>query len=91
MRLSTRGGLAYPSRRNTGPFMLLKIIALLSAAIPMVLLVRALMGRRPTKFGAAWREAKQQIDLGIYIFLGIIGCIVAFAAGKFAWAWWTSM
>jgi hypothetical protein len=71
--------------------MLLKIIALLSAAIPLVLFVRAMMGTRPNKFGAAWREAKKQIDLGIYIFLGVIGCIVAFAAGKFAWAWWTAM
>ncbi len=69
---------------------MLKLIALLSAAIPLILFVRALLGRRPSKFGAAWREAKKQIDLGITIFLVIIGCILAFTLGKLAWVWWTT-
>ena len=70
--------------------MLLKLIALLSAAIPLFLFWRAIMGRRQTKLGSALREAKKQIDLAIYIFIGIVGVIVAFAAGKLAWAWWTA-
>jgi len=70
---------------------MLKLIAILSAAIPIVLFVRAMIGARPTKLGAAWREAKKQIDLGITIFLVIIGCIVVFATAKLAWAWWTSL
>jgi hypothetical protein len=41
--------------------------------------------------GAAWREAKKQVDLGITIFLVIIGCIVFFATAKLAWAWWTAV
>jgi hypothetical protein len=32
---------------------MLKLIALLSAAIPLVLFVRAMIGARPTKIGAA--------------------------------------
>jgi len=71
--------------------MLLKLIALIAAAIPAVLFLRALLGRRPTRFGSALTEAKKQIDLAIYIFLGLIGCLVAFAAGKLAWGWWTAM
>ena len=71
--------------------MLLKLIALLAAAIPAILFVRALMGRRQTKLGGALREFKTQIDLAIYIFIGIIGVIVAFAAGKLAWTWWTAL
>lgn len=71
--------------------MLLKLIALASAAIPLVLFLRAIFVRRPSRFGAALREAKKQVDLAIYIFLGIIGCVVAFALGKMAWAWWTAM
>ena len=71
--------------------MLLKLIALLAAAIPLILFVRRMLGARPTKFGAVLREAKKQIDLAIYIFLGIIACVVAFAVGKLAWAWWTAM
>ena len=71
--------------------MLLKLIALAAAAIPAILFLRAILGRRPSRFGGAMREAKKQIDLAIYIFLGIIGCIIAFAAAKFAWGWWAAM
>ena len=71
--------------------MLLKLIALISAAIPLILFLRAVFGKRPSKLGTAWREAKKQIDLAIYIFLGLIGCIVAYALGKFIWTWWAAM
>ena len=71
--------------------MLLKLIALISAAIPVILFLRAVFGKRPSKLGAAMREAKKQIDLAIYIFIGIIGAIVVFAVGKLAWTWWTAM
>jgi hypothetical protein len=71
--------------------MLLKLIALLSAAIPLILFLRGVMGTRPTKLGAAWREAKKQIDLAITIFICIVGAIVVFALGKLAWGWWMTM
>ena len=70
---------------------MLKLIALLSAAIPVILFIRAMIGARPTKFGAAWREAKKQVDLGITIFLVIIGCVFVIALGKLAWAWWATV
>ena len=70
--------------------MLLKLIALVSAAIPLFLFWRAIMGRRQTKLGGALREFKKQIDLAIYIFIGIIGVVVAVALGKLAWAWWAA-
>ena len=69
--------------------MLLKIIALLSAAIPIILFLRSFMAKRPSKLGNALREAKKQVDLGIYIFLGIIGCVVVIALGRIVWAWWS--
>ncbi len=69
---------------------MLKLVALLSAAIPIVLFVRAMLGRRPSKLGAAFREAKKQVDTGINIFLVIVGCIVAFAVVRLAWVWWTT-
>jgi multisubunit Na+/H+ antiporter MnhB subunit len=71
--------------------MLLKLIALISAAIPVILFLRAVFGNRPSKLGNAWREAKKQIDLAIYIFIGIIGAVVVFALGKLAWGWWAAM
>jgi hypothetical protein len=71
--------------------MLLKLIAFAAAVIPVILFLRAIFFRRPTRFGAVMGEAKKQIDLAIWIFLGLILCIVAFAAGKLAWTWWTSL
>ena len=67
---------------------MLKLIAILSAAIPVVLFLRALFVRRPSKLGAAFREAKKQVDLGVTIFLVIIGCVLAFTVARFAWVWW---
>ena len=70
--------------------MLLKLIALASALIPLILFLRQMFGARPTKLGAAMREAKKQIDLAITIFICIVGAIVVFALGKLAWGWWTA-
>ena len=84
MRLPLRASAPY-----TLP-MLLKIIAFLSAAIPLVLFVRSLLGRRETKLGAAIRDAKKQIDLAVTIFLVVVGVVIAFALGKIVWTWWTA-
>jgi NADH:ubiquinone oxidoreductase subunit 6 (subunit J) len=73
------------------PIMLLKIIAFLSAAIPLFLFVRSMFVRRPTRVSEGWKAFKKQIDLAVWIFLGLVGCLVAFAAGKLAWTWWTSL
>ena len=71
--------------------MFLKLLALAAAAIPAYLFVRSLLGRRVTQPSAAWREAKKQIDRAIWIFLGLVGCVVAFALGKLAWTWWSAL
>ena len=71
--------------------MLLKLIALLAAVIPLVLFLRKVFFRRPSKFSVTLREFKKQIDLAIYIFFGLVGCVVAFALGKIAWTWWTAL
>jgi hypothetical protein len=71
--------------------MLLKLIAFASAAIPAILFLRAMLLRRPTRLGEGWREFKKQLDLAIWIFLGVVGLVVAFAAGKLLWTWWEAM
>jgi hypothetical protein len=71
--------------------MLLKLLALLAAAIPLILVLRKIFFRRPSKFSVTLREFKKQIDLAIYIFLGLVGCVVVFALGKIAWTWWTTL
>jgi hypothetical protein len=71
--------------------MLLKIIAFIAAAVPLYLFVRSMFFRRPTRLSQQMKEFKKQVDLAVWIFLGLVGCVVAFAAGKLIWTWWGSM
>jgi hypothetical protein len=71
--------------------MLFKIIAFIAAAVPLILFVRAVFFQRTTKLGEGMKEFKKQFDLAIWIFLGLIGCIVVFAAGKLLWTWWMTL
>ena len=71
--------------------MLFKIIAFIAAAVPLILFVRTVFFQRTTKLGEGVKEFKKQFDLAIWIFLGLIGCIVVFAAGKLLWTWWMTL
>jgi hypothetical protein len=71
--------------------MLFKLLALAAAVIPAILFLRRMFGRRPSRLSEEWREAKKHFDYAIWIFLGLIGCIVAFALGKLAWTWWSAL
>jgi hypothetical protein len=70
--------------------MLLKIIAFLAAVIPLVLFLRSIFFRRPTRFSEGLREFKKQVDVAVWIFLALVGCVVAFAVGKLVWTWWAA-
>ena len=71
--------------------MILKIIAFAIAAVPVVLFVRSVFFRRPTRMNEGLKEFKKQADLAVTIFLVLVACAVVFAAGKLAWSWWTSL
>jgi len=71
--------------------MLLKIIAFIAAAIPLILFVRSVFVRRSTRASEALTEFKKRVNLAVTIFLCLIGCVVVFAVGKLAWTWWTSL
>jgi hypothetical protein len=71
--------------------MLFKIIAFIAAAIPLILFVRTVFFQRTTRFSAGFKEFKKQIDLAVWIFLGVVGCVVFFALGKLLWTWWTAL
>jgi len=71
--------------------MLLKLIAFIAAAVPLILFLRSIFFRRPTRVSGRMKEFKKQIDLAVWIFLGLVGCIVAFAVGKLVWTWWAAM
>ena len=71
--------------------MLLKIIAFISAAVPIFLFVRAMFSRRPTRTSERWKEFKKQADRAVLIFLVLVGVLVASALGKLIWTWWAAM
>jgi hypothetical protein len=71
--------------------MLFKILAFIAAAVPIVLFVRSVFFRRPTRMSEGIKEFKRQFDLAFWIFLGLVGCVVAFAFGKLVWTWWASL
>jgi hypothetical protein len=70
--------------------MIFKIIAFLVAAVPVVLFVRTMFFKRPTRMSARFDEFKKQANLAVTFFLVLIGCVVAIGIGKLAWTWWTS-
>jgi anaerobic C4-dicarboxylate transporter len=71
--------------------MIFKIIALIAVAIPIFLFVRSVFFQRTTRVNEGLREFKKQANLAVSIFLFLIVCVVVFAAGKLAWAWWSSL
>jgi hypothetical protein len=70
--------------------MIFKIIAFIAAAIPIVLFIRAIFFKRSTRINDSVKEFKKQANLAVTIFLVLIGCVVALAAGKLIWTWWAS-
>jgi hypothetical protein len=71
--------------------MIFKIIAFIAAAIPIFLFIRSIFFRRTTRLNDGLKEFKKHANLAVSIFLVLIGCVVAFAAAKLAWTWWTSL
>jgi hypothetical protein len=71
--------------------MIFKIIAFLAAAIPVFLFVRSVFFRRTTRVNEGVKEFKKQANLAVSIFLFLIGCVVAVAAGKLIWTWWSPL
>ncbi len=69
--------------------MIFKIIAFMAAAIPIILFLRAIFFRRPTRMSEAFQELKKQVNLAVSILLVMITCIVIVALGHLAWTWWS--
>jgi hypothetical protein len=80
---------ARSDQRHERHFMIFKIIAFIAAAIPIVLFLRTMFFRRPTRVSASFDEFKKQANLAVTIFLVLICCVVAVALGKLVWTWWS--
>jgi NADH:ubiquinone oxidoreductase subunit 6 (subunit J) len=84
--MTGRAGEATPAGTLVWP-MILKIIAFISAAIPLFLFLRAMFGSRPVRENARMKEFKKQLNLAVTIFLVLIACLVAWAAARLIWTW----
>ena len=71
--------------------MLLKVIAVIAAAVPIFLFVRSMFLRGTPRIDDGLKQFKKQANLAVTIFLFLIGCVVVVAAGKLAWTWWTAL
>lgn len=71
--------------------MLFKVLAFLIAAIPVFLFLRTIFFRRPNRVSEATKEFKRQLDIGIYIFIGVVSTLVVIALGKLAYTWWSPL
>jgi hypothetical protein len=76
--------------RRYDDIMLLKIIAFIAAALPIIMFLRSTFGRRPTRLSAAIKEFKKEVDFAVWVFLGLVGCTVVYALGRLLYVWLTS-
>jgi hypothetical protein len=68
--------------------MLLKLLAIAVAVIPVLLFLRSMMFKRPTRVGENFRQFKRQFDILIWMFIAAIGVVGAIAFARMAWIWW---
>jgi hypothetical protein len=71
--------------------MILKIIIFIAAAIPVILFIRTVFFRRPTRVSESFQQFKKQANLAVTILLVMIAIIVAVALGKLIWTWWSPL
>ena len=70
--------------------MIFKLLALVSAAIPVYLFLRSVLFRRTTPMSEGLKKFRKQADLAVSILLVFIGTVVAIAVANLAWTWLVS-
>ncbi len=68
--------------------MLLKLLALAVAVIPVLLFLRSVLFRRPTRYSQGLQQFKRQVDVFVWLFIAAVGVIAAIALARMAWTWW---
>jgi hypothetical protein len=71
--------------------MLIKFFAFAVAAIPVLLFVRTVLLRRPTRLSRNFQEFKRQVDFAVWLLIAIIGAVGAFTLARMAWTWWAGL
>ena len=65
-----------------------KLIVILAALVPLILLWRTIFGARSKKASRAFSEFKKQLDLLVWVILFIIGCAIVYSIGELIHSLW---
>ena len=65
-----------------------KLIVIIVAAVPAILLLRAIFGRRSQKASRAFSDFKKQLDYLVWAILFVIGCVFVYSAASLIHSMW---
>jgi hypothetical protein len=65
-----------------------KLIVIIVAAVPAILLLRAILGRRSQKASRAFSDFKKQLDYLVWAILFVIGCVFVYSAASLIHSMW---
>ena len=65
-----------------------KLIFLIAAAMPAILLLRTIFGRRSQKASRAFSDLKKQLDYLVWAILFVIGCIFIYSVASLTHSMW---
>jgi hypothetical protein len=65
-----------------------KLIVLLVAAVPIVMVVNRVVFRRSPRFAKGMAEFRRQVDIAAYALLGLAGIAIVYALGRLVWGFW---
>ena len=66
-----------------------KLIILLAAAVPVVLLVNRMFFRRSPRIQKAFAEFSRQVDFAAWALLGLAAIAIVYSLAKLVYGFWT--
>jgi hypothetical protein len=68
--------------------MMFKLIILLAAAVPVVLLVNRMFFRRSPRIQKAFTEFRRQVDFAAWALLGLAAIAIVYSLAKLVYGMW---
>jgi hypothetical protein len=65
-----------------------KLIVIIAAAMPAILLLRAIFGRRSQRASRAFSDFKKQLDYLVWAILIVVGCGFLYSAASLIHSMW---
>ena len=73
---------------NKRAYTMYKLIVIIAAAVPAILLLRAIFVGRSQKASRAFSEFKKQIDYLVWAILFVIGCVFVYSVASLIHSMW---